>query len=110
MSDMTLDAAIARAVADAIRAELPRVLDDHFGRDRLLAIDDTGVSRRLLLRAASAGEITIYRRGQSAWVRAEDLDRWILDAPDSRRETPADPVDEIGELIEMGERRQRVAK
>lgn len=102
---MSLDAALRAAIAEAIRSELPSQLSE---RRRLVPLDETRVARRALLAAEKAGELTIYRRGHSAFVEVEKLDAWIMAAPKEAK--PEAATDEIGAVIELGDRRRRNRK
>ncbi|MCC6668974.1 MAG: hypothetical protein IT375_34865 [Polyangiaceae bacterium] len=68
----------------------------------LIPIREAGISRRALLAAGKAGELTLHRRGKSTFVERAALERWITSGARA-----AKPADAIGELIEMTERRRR---
>jgi hypothetical protein len=107
---VNLDSAIRDAVASAIRAELPRALDDLLARARLIPIKGAPVSYRLLLAAEKAGELRIYRRGHSAFVEAAALDAWIMAAPEVRAPVVTEAHDEIGEVLHLNDQRRALRK
>ncbi|MEO7033099.1 MAG: hypothetical protein ABI548_04610 [Polyangiaceae bacterium] len=107
---MSLDEAIRDAVRAALVSELPAALAGLVEQSRLVPLREAGVSYRLLLSAEHAGELRIYRRGHSAFVERTELERWVLAAPAARATSTPAPRDEVGELLEIGDRRRKSRK
>lgn len=103
---MTADGAFASWL-DAIRDDVRDVVRQELrgiAQPRLMPIKQAPVSYRAILAAEKAGELTIHRRGKSAFVDVDDLDRWIRAA--GKAVQTAEPADEIAELITLNRRRR----
>jgi hypothetical protein len=88
-----------RDAAAELRAEL--------GRPRMLPIKSCGVPYRQVLDAEKRGELVVYRVGNASLVDEGELYAWIRKTGVRREVEKQGPSDEIGELIEMGDRRRR---
>jgi hypothetical protein len=94
--------AAVRGVAAELRAEL--------GRRRMLPIKETPVSYRAILEAERAGELRVFRVGHASLVDEAELYEWIRRAGAARaKPQPDHRPDEVGELIEIGDRRRRAS-
>lgn len=95
-------AAALRAQADALEALAHAAPVPAEAPGTLVPIRDAGVSYRAILKAGKKGELRIHRRGKSAFVERAELDRWITSGARAAKAS-----DEIGELIEITQRRRR---
>ncbi|APU89275.1 hypothetical protein Rctr16k_14 [Virus Rctr16k] len=85
----------ARKALESIREQAPGVF---------LPVKAAPIPYRAILDAERAGELVVYRRGKSSFVRRDELEAWIARAP--RRSST--PRDEVAEVIALNaERRTR---
>jgi hypothetical protein len=94
--------AAVRGAAAELRAEL--------GRPRMVPIKETVVAYRAILEAERTGELRVYRVGHASLVDEAEFYEWIRRVGASRAEPPpVEQTDEVGELIEIADRRRRAS-
>src|SRR5690606_16115450 len=102
---MSLDDQI-RDVLLGAAPELAARLREELGGPRRIPLAEAPVARRTVLDAERAGELSIYRTGQARLLDESELYAWIRRTGAPRR-APAEPADEVGELIAIGDERRR---
>lgn len=102
---MSLEGMLREAVL-AAAPELVALVRADLGRPRMIPIEETGVSRRVLNAAAADGDIELFRIGHAVFVDSSAFYEFVRRAGAKPPSTDAAPTDEIGELIAIGDRRR----
>jgi len=101
---VSLEAAIRQALLCGV-SELVASVRAELDRPRMVPVKGAPVAYRAILAAEQAGELTVYRVGHTSLVDEQELFAWVR-RTGAKQSPEVAPVDEIGELIALADRRR----